>query len=331
MISDFISGTQSRLLGFEATGYTHHLFLPPWYLYVIAPFVTLTGGEPLALVYLTFFTGILTIVLVFLIGKKVFGNRSGLVAALIYTVWDRPNTTEKSIFAISLITFLCSLILYLVIKAEETKKRKWFFFLGCALGFSLSLHYQMLIPIALIVFRVWWKDRKYFLAIVLPLIISWLPIFIFDLRHQFFNTIGLFYVAKTILSGGSPYSSAHYVLFLYIPFVLALGFLASKFKLISFLSIMVIVVWWILIVAKDQPSMSYLVAENVAKKILNNYSPGMKVNFVGPDSYNYRYLITLRAKNLHVDVNSIRTFDPWNLDPTPDIVVQNGIVYIQKK
>lgn len=128
--------------------------------------------------------GILSVYFVYLITKKLFGQTTGLISAILLAVspmhiWiSRIGLQESIVILFSLITF------YYFIKAgDDDKHWKW----GIALGFALLTKYTaiFLLPIFVIYFLVYNRNilvNKYFWQAILLIAIIFSPVIFYNLN-----------------------------------------------------------------------------------------------------------------------------------------------------
>ena len=110
----------------------------PLYTYFVG-IIYKVGGISLTNVWIVQFSlGILTVLLIYLIALELFNVRSAIIAATLYNFYGPALMYEGILLRASLITFLGTLSLYLLIQAQ---KKPNFFFLTCT-GICISLFIQ---------------------------------------------------------------------------------------------------------------------------------------------------------------------------------------------
>lgn len=322
-IQNLLNGDQSILIGQQAS-YMHHLFQTPWYLYSMVPFYLLSKGEPLYFALLHSFFGVIGVFLTYKIGKDIKSRKLGYIAAFIYAVTFKIIVLDRSVWSVSLIPLLTILSIYLLILSSNNNKKLFYLLLGTSIGFALSLHYQFIIPASFIYIWVYIKKRNKFIYALLPLMITLSPLIIFDIRNEFFNLIGLQLTLKSFLEGNSPYSSKHYLVFTYPIVIILIAYVLNKVHsriLVILLSIYFITQLQLFIKYDAQPNYSQRSA--LINNILDQYHDGLKVFFKKGDSYEYKYLFFIRAKQRNLDSSKIIIYDPWNPPDKYDIAVED--------
>lgn len=163
---------------------------PAGYVYGSIPFVAIFGPSALGVRSLSILSGIGILVLLYLIGRKIFSEKVGLLAAAIGAVSPWDISLSRGGFEAHFALFLALLGTYLFIKAKEKPP----FYLFSALSFGLTLHTYPTYKISLILFLplLFWFSRakeevtksKYFLGGVVV-----------------FITLGILVLSQTFVGG----------------------------------------------------------------------------------------------------------------------------------
>lgn len=167
-------------------------YLAPGYFYISAIFYFLSNGNPLGPAIAASILGIISVVLLFFIAQEFFGKRAATFAALIYCVsylvviYNRTWWPLTFAPTVALLTYLS---LYKIIKFRDLR---W----SIPLSFALIVGAQSdpsnfsliaLVILAWLLFKLPIANRHILISIFLFLF-SHLPLLLFDLRHDFFNT-----------------------------------------------------------------------------------------------------------------------------------------------
>ena len=165
------------------------IFLGPFYYYLIAFFYFLGRGSPVFVASALGVLSVLGIWWLYLVGARVFGQKAGLLAALIgafsysLVVFSRWLSNPNPLPLFSLLTVWGLLKIY---QGEEK------FWLWAALFAGLSLQFEAAAAIfflpAIFIFAIWQKaktrKKRFLLAGLVVFLATLLPQFIFKLRHQ---------------------------------------------------------------------------------------------------------------------------------------------------
>lgn len=121
---------------------------PAGYVYASIPFVVLFGPSALGVRSLSILSGLGIILLLYYIGRKLFSDKIGLVAAFIATIsiWD--ISLSRGGFEAHFALFLALLGFYLFLKAKENP----FLYFFSALSFGLTLHTYPTFKVSLLLF-----------------------------------------------------------------------------------------------------------------------------------------------------------------------------------
>lgn len=182
-------GTQSSIPG---------LYTPPFYYYLMAPFLWLFKLNPVGLDYTTAFFGVLTIGLLYFLLLELTQHR-GLSLVLTSLYAFQPAIVHQSRFAWNPNTtpFFVTLAVFSLFKILKKKANLVYYLaLFFALGMIINLHYAgavffaaALFPLVFLFRRL--SKKNLMLGLAIFSFLTFLPLFLFDLRHNFFNTKGV--------------------------------------------------------------------------------------------------------------------------------------------
>lgn len=174
-------------------------FLGPVYYYMIAPFLFLTRFDPVGPAIMVALFGVGTVLLVYLTGKKFFGTKAGLIAAVLYAVSPIVIAYSRSSWNPNLMPFFSLSILYLSYFAVKKNSIKLFIIVGFLFGIAIQLHYLTtflgVIVFFFVLFGEWVNGKKniiqrilgHFVFIFTGFIFGFLPFLAFEARHGFVN------------------------------------------------------------------------------------------------------------------------------------------------
>jgi 4-amino-4-deoxy-L-arabinose transferase-like glycosyltransferase len=181
-------GTQSSIPG---------LYTPPFYYYLMAPFLWLFGLDPTGIDFATALMGVLTVVLIYCLLRQI--ECSWRVSALVSALYAfQPAIVYQSRFAWNpnTIPFFVVLAIFSFFKILADKEKLVFYFLlFFSLGVVINLHYSGIIfSLAFLLLFLWQRHKLNWGKMVLggiAFLFLLSPLFLFDLRHNFLNTQGL--------------------------------------------------------------------------------------------------------------------------------------------
>lgn len=266
IVKDIVVNHHPRLLGqlTSAAG----IFIGPAYYYLIVPFFLLTNMNPVGAIIPITIIGLLTIFSYYWIFAKLFNKNIGLIATFLYATllsnveFDRrvvPSTPTN----IWVVWYFYTVIMICRGNFQVLP------LLGILIGLIWHIHIALLpslvvIPVAMLIAREL-PTLKQFIQFLVALVITSLPLLLFETRHGFSQTISLFNNFTTNHGGSSgPYKlylvlkmvagnihalmfSPQYVGFVnQIPFFLVLmlsGIFFAYKKLISWKELICLYVW----------------------------------------------------------------------------------------
>lgn len=148
---------------------------PAGYVYGSIPFIAIFGPTVLGARSLSIISGIGILLLLYLIGKKAFGEKVGMFAAAIGAVSPWDISLSRGGFEVHLALFLALLGIYLFLLAKQIP---WLY-LFSALSFGLTLHTYPTYKLSLIMFLplLFWyqgissKEKRFFFSGITVLIL----------------------------------------------------------------------------------------------------------------------------------------------------------------
>lgn len=178
------------LIGPRAVG-PNSFFLGPLWFYLLLPFYFIFSMNPLGIGVFGIIVQLVTTLVFFLVGKKLFGEKVGIISAFLYL------PTGAMVVWNPMLIPLLSLILIYLFSQIISGKEKFIPITLFTLGLGLQVHFQaifLFIPfiISLYFFKKNPLPAKQALIGTTLFLITFLPLIIFDIRHNFLNTQGLF-------------------------------------------------------------------------------------------------------------------------------------------
>lgn len=231
---------------FGPTGF----FLPPYYYYLLLPFYALVNYHPIAIVnFITLYNLVFLLASIILI-KKIDNLKVSFIYILLWFLSPITYSIDRIAWNPLLIPLISLFLIYFI----SLNLKKWFFWLiiGLIIGVGASFHFQFFLFIPILVpylnSKFWQSIKKLFL-VIFGLIFSWLPIIIFDFRHNFLNfnafkgmitsyngknILAFFPVWRNFVSsffGGINNSILALIVFVIIPFLIYFHYRQTKIKL----------------------------------------------------------------------------------------------------
>lgn len=166
---------------------------PAYYYFLSIPFL-LTKGDPYSGVILMFIFSVSSVVFSYFFGRKVFGVVGGLIVVLLLAL--SPMFIAQARFTwnsnpSTLFILLALFFTYLGIG----KKNKYIFLSSFFAAFVYNFQFAVSIPLSIsiilfYIFIIKLKDIKKYLILFLGFIIAFLPMLLFEIRHNFMGMRG---------------------------------------------------------------------------------------------------------------------------------------------
>src|SRR3990167_11009722 len=118
------------------------VFYGPWWYYLLTPFFIVVSGNPQGIAFAMSLVGILSIILVFMLGKKLGGNFLGICLSSIVSVSGIFIFLSSLIWypiVVPLFVLLGLLILFKIYLPDKKNKSKYYFLLGFILVLIVDL------------------------------------------------------------------------------------------------------------------------------------------------------------------------------------------------
>lgn len=180
-------GTHSGLGGF---------FHGPLWLYMLIPFYIFGGGDPLAFTYAYVMIALITVLVGYFVGARLYGAKSGLLFAGILATCSAIWMFVPNTIGVNMVPLVFLPMFYFLIKFMRGDEKAFIFaifFAGLSLQFETALP-LILIPVvilSLFLNRKVFKNMKVLLLSVLSLAVSLATFILFDLKHNFLMTRSL--------------------------------------------------------------------------------------------------------------------------------------------
>ncbi len=168
----------------------------PIYYYMIAPFLWLFNYDPVGPAVMIALLGVATVFLVYYVGKKLFNQSTGLIAAALYAVSPLVIIYSRSSWNPNPMPFITLLLLYSLYRAVNNNSWKYFLGVGFLYGIALQLHYiELFVGVIIFCFTLfgffYFKRKnifiliKQYLALLSGFIIGFSPFLMFEGAPRF--------------------------------------------------------------------------------------------------------------------------------------------------
>lgn len=230
IVFKIFSENKLTLIG-PSIGIADGVYLPPFYYYLIAPFLFMSWFHLAGPDILSAVTGIAAVIVFYLIVKKLFSEKVAFIVSLVWVFNPYMIQASRHSRNPHLLPVFVLLLFYCFWRCLETKKQKYIYLSALFLGICLCLHITAVVFIPFLIFLIikdfkYQKSLKTIIVSGLIIFILFLPLFVFDIRHNF----NIFRSSTAYLFNGSGgnfisfYSIKRFVVFIFeIPVILFSG------------------------------------------------------------------------------------------------------------
>ncbi len=177
-----------------------NIYLGPLYYYMMAVPMSISWLNPVAAAIQVAVIGILTVFLIYYLGKQWFGWVAGVVSAFLYAISPVTIYYSRSSWNPNPAPFFALLSLLGMYKAHQSRNFLWLLLVGFGVAAAVQMHYLALILLPVVgilwLWELWSKIKrkirgKYFWGGTILGAITFLtltsPLLIFDLKYNFLN------------------------------------------------------------------------------------------------------------------------------------------------
>lgn len=169
-------------------------FLGPYFYYILFPFLALSKLHPIGLAYFVVLLSVIYFIFAFLIIKKIFNISVALLFLFLWAINYLLIGYDKNPWNPVFIPIGTLIVFYLLYQIRKRNNLKHWLLLGISLAFFINMHFQFIFIIVFSIIFILlffkqsiFKEWKKILILFFGFIIVFLPLFIFDLRHDFLN------------------------------------------------------------------------------------------------------------------------------------------------
>lgn len=169
-------------------------FLAPYFTYLLLPIYLLTGLHPIALTYFLVIFNTIFFFTVFYILKMIFSLQLALFFLMMWAInylLIYYDTIPWWPLTIPLGTIL---LIYFLFNLQRSGNTNWWMGTGLILGLFINMHFQFIFMFLYSTIFILYSYRhkmktnvKKYIVLLLSLISTFIPLFLFDIRHNFLN------------------------------------------------------------------------------------------------------------------------------------------------
>lgn len=180
------------------------VYLPPAYYYTLTIPLWFFNLSPVGPNVYTAFVGVLTSLLIYFAADYFLGKPAGIFSAILLATSPVMVQMSRTAWNPNTLPFFSLLSVFLAFVYWQTKKKKFLWLSSLSLGYTLSLHYSAfcLLPGFILILILSGIAEKKVWPVLIPFLIIFLfflPLFVFDIRHDFNltgNLKSIFLIAK---------------------------------------------------------------------------------------------------------------------------------------
>lgn len=221
IIKDFLQHGNLFFIGPQTS--IGNMYLGPYFYYLIAPSLLLSNFNPVGPAIFIALLNILTVALIFFIGKKWFNSKTGYIAAFLYAISPVVIKYSNFIWNPNIMPFFSLLFVYFFFEAFRAKKYNYFIYSSLAFIMVINSHY---LGLALLPFTcLFWlynlikfkktKSKqlkpflKYSFITIFIFILSLVPQVLFDIKHngQNIKALTTFFTYRETTVNIKPYKA----------------------------------------------------------------------------------------------------------------------------
>ena len=199
-----IDTSRPVLLGPQTS--TGNMYLGPLYYYLITPALILFRMNPVGPAVLIALSGVVTVYLLYYLGRKWFSNQAGYLAAILFAVLPFSVAVTRASWNPNLVPLIATLMLLVYDKLVfgRATSKAWFAY-GLLVGVMVQLHYMALVYCGVLSLSIAWHLRHKLAKLasglvpaLIGLVLMLLPFIVFEIRNDWVNTHALtrFLLAK---------------------------------------------------------------------------------------------------------------------------------------
>lgn len=228
---------------------SHTIFSGATFNYSLLPLILIFNYNVIPITGFFALLNLATGAMVYILVKKIFDNSTALTATALFLFNDLMIYHSLFIWNYNYLPLVGLVLAYFLWVNYKKPKYKYIFLIGLfsGLGVSLQILFIIFTLIALVV-GVWKAENKftYIVLFGLGFLLGNFPMFIFDIRHDFYNSRAILQYLADTLQGRNRTQIAYYYFLPLWPIVgVFLGWVISRFSKVIALSPFIIVLLYI--------------------------------------------------------------------------------------
>ena len=181
-----------------------HVHLSPYFYWLSGILLYISRLDPLGWGVVAAILAGLTMIALYFLGKNLFGIRAGLIAVFLYSFSFYQNIFDRHYWGLAFDGIISLLVLISLFQIVN-KKKHFTYLLVVALAFGFHTDPSTLVLFVLTCVS-WWIFKikissNTFLGAIFIFILTFMPLFVFDIKHSFTNSQGIFKYVEELKQG----------------------------------------------------------------------------------------------------------------------------------
>jgi 4-amino-4-deoxy-L-arabinose transferase-like glycosyltransferase len=178
---DILQLTDTPLVGMQ-------IYFGPFFFYLIASLGSIFGVSIFLARSILAIVGVMTVAMAYLVGKKYFNERVGIISAVLIALSPWQITHSRLIWEVNFVPLFVLIVLFMLVKSL---KKKWIIpVIGFFLGMAFQSHPTSIVVLPVVVAFYFIKKReilfsKMFLLMFVLFILAYFPVLIFNAKNNF--------------------------------------------------------------------------------------------------------------------------------------------------
>ncbi len=202
-----------------------HIHLAPYFYWLSGIILGASNLNPLGWGIAAIFLSALVMLLLYKITKEAYGTKSALLAIFFYSFSFYQNIFDRHYWGVVFNGLVSLCVIYSLLKIKQGKPN-YSLFLAAILAYGFHTDPSTLVLLVLVLIA-WYIlkltiPRKMFYTASFIFIISFLPLIIFDIRHNFVNISGLALYSEDLKTSTEVVQNSTYIdVLLFIPRIIS--------------------------------------------------------------------------------------------------------------
>lgn len=181
-----------------------HVHVAPYFYWISGIFLSFSKLNPLGWGVIAAIVSGITMFMLYLVGKTIFNQKAALIAVFFYSFSFYQNVFDRHYWGLMWDGLISLIVLYSLFQLLKNRE-KYIYLLAISLSFGFHTDSSILV-LFLLTGSIWliYKPiirRKIVIFAIIIFLISFIPLLVFDIKHNFSNSKGIFQFIAEIKQG----------------------------------------------------------------------------------------------------------------------------------